>query len=287
MAVEKALILAAGLASRLMPATKAVSKPMLPLVNKPTIQYLVEEIVQSGIHDVAIVVNKDETLVKNHFTKNEKLNSFVKERGKEELLDVFAKVESLADITYIEQEKPLGPGDAVLKARPFLEEKPFALLYSDDIVISKTPATRQLIDSYEECNCPVVAVTPKPDAELKHFGVIKAKTDPDVNPILVEAIVEKPKDNPPSNLAVIGRYILTNETMKILSNIPYNMGHELLVTTALEEHVRKEKLYANNLKGTWYTTGKKLDYVVANIACALENPELKEPLMSYMAKVVK
>ena len=120
MAVEKALILAAGLASRLMPATKAVSKPMLPLVDKPTIQYLVEELVQSGIEDITIVVNKDETLVKNHFTKNEKLNSFVKERGKEELLDLFAKLESLADINYIEQEKPLGPGDAVLKARKFL-----------------------------------------------------------------------------------------------------------------------------------------------------------------------
>lgn len=288
MAVEKALILAAGLASRLMPATKAVSKPMLPLVDKPTIQYLVEEAVQSGITEIGIVVNKDETLIKKHFSKNERLNSFARETGKEELIELFSKIESLATIDYIEQEKPLGPGDAVLKAKKYLEGKTFALLYGDDIVISKTPATRQLLDSYEECKCSVVAVTPKPEEELKHFGVIKPKEGFDKNPIPVEEIVEKPEPGKaPSNLAVVGRYVLTHEAVELLEKIPYGAGNELFVTTALEELAKNNKLYANNLRGTWYTTGKKLDYVIANIACALNREELKEDLNDYLKKVVR
>ena len=287
MSVKKAVVLAAGLASRLMPATKAVSKPMLPLVDKPTIQYLIDELVASGITDIAVIINEHEQLVRGHFSENKKLNQFVKEVGKEHLLELFAEIESLADLKFIVQEKPLGPGDAVLKAKKFINNEPFALLYADDIVISKTPATKQLIDSYNKCNASVVAVTPKPESELKHFGVIKPADGADINsnPISVKEIVEKPKENAPSNLAVVGRYIITPEILHSLEKTPYSAGNELYITGALEEAAKNNRLFAHNIEGIWYTTGKKIDYVKTVIACAMEDPALREELKEYIAHI--
>lgn len=282
--VSKAVILAAGFASRLMPATKAVSKPMLPIVDKPTIQYIVEELVESGIRDIVIVVNNGDNLVKNHFTQNKKLNELVLQSGKNQLLEEFKKIESLANFHFVEQEKPLGPGHALLQCKKFLGSQPFILAYGDDLVLSKKPASLQLIEIFNETKSFVVAVAPVEKSEVVHFGVIGAKNSS--NPLIVEKIVEKPKlEIAPSNLAVVGRYLMLPEIFELLEKIPYSMEKELYVTPELQKFADLGKLFACKLEGKWFTTGKKADFVKTIIAYSLQREDIKDEIKKFINEI--
>lgn len=286
MNVSKAIILSAGLASRMMPATKAISKPMLPIVDKPTIQYVVEELVQSGIKEIVIVVNKNDVQVRNHFTENPALNSIVLESGKTGLLDEFKKIESLAKFHFVEQEKPLGPGHALLQCKKFIQNEPFILAYGDDLILGSKPASMQLIETFNKTNSFVVAVAKIPKKEVVHFGVIKAK--PKTSPIEVELIVEKPKiEEAPSDLAVVGRYLLLPEIFDVLEKIPYSMSRELYVTPELQRFADKGKLFACNLEGKWFTTGKKEDFVKTIIAFSLEREDIGGEIKNFLKELEK
>lgn len=282
--VKSAVILSAGLASRLMPATKAVSKPMLPIVDKPTIQYIVEELVQSGISEIVIVVNKGDELVKNHFSENKKLNKLLLESGKLQLLEEFKKIENLAKLSFVEQEKPLGPGHALLKCKKFIGKNPFILAYGDDLVLSKKPASMQLIEVFDKTGANVVAVASVDSKEVVHFGVIKAKNNE--NPLIVEKIVEKPKlEDAPSNLAVVGRYLLLPEIFEVLEKIPYSMKKELYVSPELQKFADDGKLFACNLEGKWFTTGKKEDFVKTIIAYSLQREDISNEIRNFINEI--
>ena len=283
--MKKAVILAAGLGSRLLPATKAVSKPLLPIVDKPGIQYLVEELAEAGIKDICIVVNKGETRVQQHFAKNPRLNKLLERAGKHDCVKDFERIESLARLVFVEQPKPAGPGDAVLLAKNFIGNEAFVLLYSDDVVLSKGSATRQLIAAFEKCNAGVVAVSKVPREEVVHFGVVKTSSPEKLS--RVEKIVEKPKlSEAPSDLAVVGRYLLTPEVIGILEKMPL-AGKELFVTDALEVLASSKRLFALELDGKWLTTGKKLDYVKTVVEFALLREDIGQEFRAYLKKLLE
>ncbi len=284
--VKKAIILSAGLASRMMPATKAISKPMLPIIDKPTIQYIVEELVESGINEIVIVVNKGDEQVKNHFSENKKLNSIVSEAGKDTLLEIFKKIEKMAKFHFVEQEKPLGPGHALLQCKKVIGKEPFILAYGDDLILGKKPASMQLIEAFQENKCHVVAVAEVPEKEVVHFGVIKPKANSGGKILQVEKIVEKPKlEDAPSNLAVVGRYLLLPEIFEILEKIPHSMKKELYVTPELQGFADNGTLFACVLEGNWFTTGKKEDFVKTIIAFSLEREDIKDEIKGFIKKL--
>jgi len=287
MEVKKAVILAAGLASRMMPATKALSKPMLPIVDKPAIHYCVEELVQSGVKEIAIVVNKHDSQVENYFSKNETLNNFAESCKKPELVELFKEIEGMAKFTFFQQEKPMGPGHALLKVKEFIGREPFLLVYSDDLVLSKTPASKQLIDCFEKTGTHIVAVSPVEKNVISHFGVIKPVGE-EKNPIKVSEIVEKPAvEDAPSNLAVAGRYLLLPEVFEILEKENASMEKELYVTDKLQVFASEGKLFACKLEGKWITTGKKIDYVKAIVAFALQREDIGAELKTYLKELLK
>ncbi len=289
MKVNKAVILAAGLGTRFLPITKTFPKETLPVIDKPVLQFLIEEIVKSGIKKIFLVISKEKEIIKDYFKKNKKLEYFLKIRKEKEFLREIKKIEKFPKISYLYQKKPLGIGDALLSVENKVKNEPFALFFADDIIISDTPCLKQLINLYQQYKNIIVAVTPVPKKEVFRYGVIKGKKlSHRIYQIL--DLVEKPKiSQAPSNLAIVGRYILTSDIFPILRKLRSQLtkpGKEIYLTDALKILLEKRvPIYALCYKGEWLSCGNKIGWLLANIKIGLKHSETKEELKKYLLKI--
>lgn len=289
MKIRKAIIPAAGLGTRFLPATKAVPKEMFPIVDKPTIQYIVEEAVASGIEEIIIIIGRGKRSIEDHFDKSYELEDTLFKKNKLEDLVEIQQISSLVKIYYVRQKEPNGLGDAILCAKNIVGDEPFAVMLGDDIVISEVPCLKQLMNVFEYYNSSVVAIQNVSELEVKKYGIIKPK-----NAIIEQAIysidtlVEKPKiDEAPSTLAVMGRYILKPEIFTILERLPIGQGNELQLTDGINELNKQQAVLAYNFEGTRYDIGDKIGYVKATIDLALKRTDTREEILEYLGKIVK
>jgi UTP--glucose-1-phosphate uridylyltransferase len=283
MTVRKAVFPAAGLGTRFLPATKAQPKEMLPLVDKPIIQYGVEEAVASGVDHIILVTGRGKNAIEDHFDVSIELESFLETRGKTELLDEIRKISSLINVAYVRQGEPLGLGHAVLVTRQLVGNEPFAVVLADDVIDATPPALAQMIDVFNKVGGPVIAVERLPQNELQNYGVIAAEpAGPGVYRIL--DLVEKPAPGQaPSDLAIIGRYILTPDIFPMLEEIARERsGGEIQLTNGLKRLLRTRPLYACEIKGVRHDTGNKLGYLKAVVYFALRRPDLAGPFRDYL-----
>ncbi|MED4922530.1 UTP--glucose-1-phosphate uridylyltransferase GalU [Weizmannia sp. CD-2023] len=280
--VRKAIIPAAGLGTRFLPATKAMPKEMLPIVDKPTIQYIVEEAVESGIEDIIIVTGKGKRAIEDHFDNAWELEQNLAEKGKFDLLDKVRYSSNLANIHYIRQKEPLGLGHAVWCARNFIGDEPFAVLLGDDIVQNDPPCLKQLIDQYEETRSSVIGVQQVPEEETHRYGII-APASKEGRRYQVDKFVEKPKQGTaPSNLAIIGRYLLTPEIFMFLDKQEKGAGGEIQLTDAIQQLNQIQRVFAYQFEGKRYDVGEKLGFVTSNIEMALQHDEIKNELIQFL-----
>ncbi|MFF2588507.1 UTP--glucose-1-phosphate uridylyltransferase GalU [Peribacillus butanolivorans] len=284
--VRKAIIPAAGLGTRFLPATKAMPKEMLPIVDKPTIQYIVEEAVASGIEDIIIVTGKGKRAIEDHFDFAPELEQNLMDKGKSELLDKVQYSTNLANIHYIRQKEPKGLGHAVWCARKFIGDEPFAVLLGDDIVQSETPCLRQLINQYEDTNHSIIGVQTVPNEETNRYGIIDPALQ-DGRLYQVENFVEKPAfGTAPSNLAIMGRYILTPEIFSFLDQQEAGAGGEIQLTDAIQKLNQIQRVFAYDFEGKRYDVGEKLGFVKTTLEFALQNEEIKDELLEFLEQMV-
>lgn len=286
MRIKKAIIPAAGLGTRFLPATKAQPKEMLPIVDKPSIQYIVEEAIASGIEDIIIVTGRNKRAIEDHFDKSVELELMLSRTGKDDLLHMVQTVSNLADVHYIRQKEPLGLGHAVLCARKFIGNEPFALLLGDDIIASEPPCLKGMLDLYEQVETSVIAVQEVPWSEVDKYGIISpAGMEKEVE--FIRDLVEKPeRESAPSNLAVIGRYVIEPEIFAILEHQEPGRGGEIQLTDALRVLNRDKPMAIFRQTGNRYDTGDKLGYIQATIEFALKREELAPALRSYLRELV-
>ncbi|MFF2447144.1 UTP--glucose-1-phosphate uridylyltransferase GalU [Neobacillus sp. NPDC058068] len=285
--VRKAIIPAAGLGTRFLPATKAMPKEMLPIVDKPTIQYIVEEAVASGIEDIIIVTGKGKRSIEDHFDFAHELEQNLLEKGKLDILDKVRYAADLADIHYIRQKEPKGLGHAVWCARNFIGDEPFAVLLGDDIVQSETPCLKQLIDVYEETHSSVIGVQSVPDDETHRYGIVEPSVQ-DGRRYQVENFVEKPAPGTaPSNLAIMGRYILTPEIFMFLEQQETGAGGEIQLTDAIQKLNQIQRVFAYDFEGKRFDVGEKIGFVKTTIEFALQEPSLREEILSFMDEILE
>ncbi|MEW5552026.1 UTP--glucose-1-phosphate uridylyltransferase GalU [Peribacillus frigoritolerans] len=284
--VRKAVIPAAGLGTRFLPATKAMPKEMLPIVDKPTIQYIVEEAVASGIEDIIIVTGKGKRAIEDHFDYAPELEQILKETGKFDLIDKVQYPTSLANIHYIRQKEPKGLGHAIWCARKFIGKEPFAVLLGDDIVQSDTPCLKQLINQYEETNNSIIGVQNVPNEETNRYGIIDPAFQ-DGRLYQVENFVEKPElGRAPSNLAIMGRYILTPEIFGFLDKHEVGAGGEIQLTDAIQKLNQIQRVFAFDFEGKRYDVGEKLGFIKTTIEFALQNPSLRDDTLSFIKEIL-
>ncbi|MCM3569384.1 UTP--glucose-1-phosphate uridylyltransferase GalU [Neobacillus mesonae] len=284
--VRKAIIPAAGLGTRFLPATKAMPKEMLPIVDKPTIQYIIEEAVASGIEDIIIVTGKGKRAIEDHFDNNLELEQNLIEKGKYDLLDRVQYATNLADIHYIRQKEPKGLGHAVWCARNFIGDEPFAVLLGDDIVQGDTPCLSQLISQYEETLSSVIGVQHVPELETHRYGIIDPLTQ-EGRRYQVSQFVEKPKQGTaPSDLAIMGRYVLTPEIFKFLSRQETGAGGEIQLTDAIQKLNEIQRVFAYDFEGRRYDVGEKFGFVKTTIEFALKHDDLRDDMLDYLQNLV-
>ncbi|MED4313013.1 UTP--glucose-1-phosphate uridylyltransferase GalU [Heyndrickxia coagulans] len=285
--VRKAIIPAAGLGTRFLPATKAMPKEMLPIVDKPTIQYIVEEAVESGIEDIIIVTGKGKRAIEDHFDNAWELEQNLAEKGKFDLLDKVRYSSNLANIHYIRQKEPLGLGHAVWCARNFIGDEPFAVLLGDDIVQNDPPCLKQLIDQYEETHSSVIGVQQVPEEETHRYGII-APASKESRRYQVDKFVEKPKQGTaPSNLAIIGRYLLTPEIFMFLDKQEKGAGGEIQLTDAIQQLNQIQRVFAYQFEGKRYDVGEKLGFIQSQIEMALQDETLSKDLLKMMKGIIE
>ena len=283
--IKKAVIPAAGLGTRFLPATKAQPKEMLPIVDKPTLQYIIEEAVESGIEEILIITGKNKKSIEDHFDKSVELELELEKKGKVELLQKVQEISNMISIYYIRQKEPNGLGDAIHCAKSFIGNEPFAVMLGDDIVDSETPCLKQLIDIYDEYRTTVLGVQKVNEQDVDKYGIISAKHIED-RVYKVRDLVEKPEiDEAPSNIAILGRYIITPEIFNILEKLPPGKGGEVQLTDALKILSKKEAMYAYVFRGKRYDVGDKLGFLEATVDFALKKPELRDDFMEYLNKV--
>lgn len=284
--VRKAIIPAAGLGTRFLPATKAMPKEMLPIVDKPTIQYIIEEAVESGIEDIIIVTGKGKRAIEDHFDKHFELELNLIEKEKLDLLEQVQRSTNMVDIHYIRQKEALGLGHAVWCARKFIGDEPFAVLLGDMIIDSDVPCLKQMINIYNMTQSSVIAVEAVPWEEVSKYGVIDGEQE-ESNLHVIRNLVEKPKYNPPSNLAIVGRYILDPSIFSLIENTTPGVGGEIQLTDALQELVQKQDMYGYLFEGRLYDVGDKLGFLKATVEFAFKNKNLKDGFSSYLTKFVE
>lgn len=285
--VRKAIIPAAGLGTRFLPATKAMPKEMLPIVDKPTIQYIVEEAVESGIEDILIVTGKGKRAIEDHFDYALELEQNLIEKEKFQLLQQVRHPSNMVDIHYIRQKEPKGLGHAIWCARKFIGDEPFAVLLGDDIIQAKNPCLRQMLDLYQEIQAPIIGVQPVLTHEVSRYGII--------DPILinerlfeVKHLVEKPKtEAAPSNIAIMGRYILPPEIFDILDHQRPGTGGEIQLTDAISKLLQSQPVYAYQFEGVRYDVGEKIGFIKTTIELALQRPELRNELLGFIERIVE
>jgi UTP--glucose-1-phosphate uridylyltransferase len=283
--VRKAVFPAAGLGTRFLPATKAMPKEMLPLVDKPIIQYGVEEAVASGCDQIIIITGRGKQAIEDHFDVSYELEKMLEERGKTDLLQIVRQIFDLIHIAYVRQKEALGLGHAVLTARELVGDEPFAVLLADDVIDAEVPCLKQMMEVFDKMQCSVLATQVVEGPGISAYGVLEAKPVPGSNGKLYEVmnLVEKPRpEEAPSNLAVIGRYILTPTVFETLSDIKAGAGGELQLTDGLKQLLKKEKIYGYVFEGKRHDTGDKLGFLKATVEFALKRADLGGPLRQYL-----
>jgi len=285
--VRKAVFPAAGLGTRFLPATKAQPKEMLPLVDKPLIQYGVEEAIQSGIQNILIVTGRGKSAIEDHFDVSFELEQMLESRGKNKLLESVRAVSDMIDVAYIRQKEALGLGHAVLRARDLVGPEPFAVVLSDDVIDSETPCLRQLLDVYEYFGAAVVALMEVPEEKVSAYGIVDAEPV-DHNGsrerlFRIRSMVEKPsRANAPSRLAIIGRYVLTPEIFNALEAVPPGAGGEIQLTDGLKHLLKSRPVYGLKFEGKRYDAGDKLGFLKATVEFALRRPDLGVAFREYL-----
>lgn len=284
--IKKAIIPAAGLGTRFLPATKAMPKEMLPIVDKPTIQYIVEEAIASGIEDIIIVTGKHKRAIEDHFDNAYELEANLLEHEKFDLLNK-VQAPSTVDIHYIRQKEPLGLGHAIWCARKFIGDEPFAVLLGDDIVSSEVPCLAQLINRFDEVQSSVIGVQKVPLEDVHRYGIIDP-INADDRLMKVRQFVEKPKQaDAPSQFGIVGRYILTPAIFSLLEDQKIGAGGEIQLTDAIERLNRNEPVYAYNFEGKRFDIGEQLGFIDTTIAFALERPDLRQGVEDILKKYMK
>jgi UTP--glucose-1-phosphate uridylyltransferase len=288
--VRKAVFPAAGLGTRFLPATKAQPKEMLPLVDKPIIQYGVEEAVASGVDNIILVTGRGKNAIEDHFDVSVELETFLEARGKSAQLEEIRKISNLINFAYVRQGEPLGLGHAVLVTRELVGDEPFAVILADDVIDAEPPAVKQLVDVFDRLNGPVLAVERVPQEDISNYGVIaldedaSARLGPGV--YKVRDLVEKPKrEDAPSNLAIIGRYVLTPDIFPALAATKSDRTGEIQLTNGLRELLKKRPIYACEVQGVRHDTGNKLGFLKAVVYFALKRPDLADRFATYLASL--
>jgi UTP--glucose-1-phosphate uridylyltransferase len=285
--VRKAIIPAAGLGTRFLPATKAMPKEMLPIVDKPTIQYIVEEAIESGIEDIIIVTGKGKRAIEDHFDHAFELEQNLFEKGKFDLLEKVKQSSKLADIHYIRQKEPKGLGHAVNCAKKFIGDEPFAILLGDDIVQANKPCLKQLIEQYEKTGSSVIGVQEVPEDQTSRYGIVDPMSKLG-NLYGVNNFVEKPKQGTaPSNLAIMGRYILTPEIFTYLDEQETGAGGEIQLTDAIQKLNLFQRVFAYNFDGQRFDVGEKLGFITTTIEFALKDKEISKQLLPELERLIE
>jgi len=287
MKIRKAIIPAAGLVTRFLPATKAQPKEMLPIVDKPTIQYIIEEAIESGIEEFLIVTGRNKRSIEDHFDRSLELEEALRNSNREDLLKLVDDISNMVDIHYIRQKEPKGLGHAIYCARSFIGDEPFAVLLGDDIVYSKTPCLKQLIEVYNEYKTTVLGCQHVPREDVNKYGIVNGIPIED-RVYKVKELVEKPDiDKAPSTLAILGRYIITPRIFYHLANTPPGIGGEIQLTDALQALALEEAIYAYEFEGKRYDVGHKLGYLQATVEFALRREDLREEFGRYLKGLVQ
>ena len=282
MKVKKAIIPAAGLGTRFLPATKAQPKEMLPIVDKPTIQYIIEEAVNSGIEEILIITGRNKKCIEDHFDKSVELEIELEKSGKSELLELVRDISDLVDIHYVRQKEPRGLGHAIHCAKTFVGDEPFAVLLGDDVVHSEEPCLKQLIDCFDEYKTTILGVQEVPHEDVSKYGIVNGIHIED-RVYKVKDLVEKPSlEEAPSNVAILGRYIVTPRIFDILENTKPGKGGEIQLTDALKTLISEEAMYAYTFEGRRYDVGDKLGFLQATVEYALRKENLREPFINYL-----
>jgi UTP--glucose-1-phosphate uridylyltransferase len=280
--IRKAVFPAAGLGTRFLPATKASPKEMLPLVDKPLIQYSVEEAVASGIESILIITGRDKNSIENHFDISFELEELLKEKGKTEVIEEIRAISDLAHISYTRQKQALGLGHAIYQAKDFAGDDPFAVLLADDIVDAEKPALKQMIEVFEKYDAPVIATMQVEGEAISRFGVIDAE-EVEPNVFRIKDMVEKPAfKDAPSDLAIIGRYIFTPDIFDAVEQTKPGAGGEIQITDAMRLLLRSRPLYAVKLEGTRHDAGDKLGFLIATVEFALKREDLGDDFRAYL-----
>lgn len=283
--IKKAIIPAAGLGTRFLPATKAMPKEMLPILDKPTIQYIVEEAAKAGIEDIIIVTGKHKRAIEDHFDNQKELEMILQEKGKTDLLEQVKYSTDLANIFYVRQKEQKGLGHAIYSARQFIGDEPFAVLLGDDIVESDNPAIKQLVEAYEDTGKSVIGVQEVDESQTHRYGIIDPLEKVDKK-YEVKQFVEKPKQGTaPSNLAIMGRYILTPEIFDYLATQGKGAGGEIQLTDAIERLNKDDQVYAFDFDGNRFDVGEKLGFVKTTIEFALKDESMRDELKSFIKKL--
>ena len=285
--IRKAIIPAAGLGTRFLPATKAQPKEMLPIVDKPTLQYIIEEAIESGIEEILIITGRNKKSIEDHFDRSVELELELEHKGKVEMLEMVKSISNMVDIHFIRQKEPKGLGHAIYCAKSFVGNEPFAVMLGDDIVYNEgKPCLRQLMDCYDEYKTSVLGVQTVPDGDVDKYGIVDGlKIEGNVTK--VKGLVEKPSvDEAPSNMAILGRYIITPSIFEILERTKPGKGGEIQLTYALLELMSEEAIYAYNFEGRRYDVGDKLGFLEATVEYALRKPELKDAFIEYLKSIL-
>ncbi|WP_291632287.1 UTP--glucose-1-phosphate uridylyltransferase GalU [Clostridium sp.] len=285
MRVKKAIIPAAGLGTRFLPATKAQPKEMLPIVDKPTIQYIIEEAVASGIEEILIITGRNKRAIEDHFDKSIELELQLEQNGKDDVLKMVRDISNMANIYYIRQKEPKGLGHAISCAKTFVGNEPFAVMLGDDVVDSEVPCLKQLIDCHSQYKTSILGVQDVPLSEVYKYGIVNGTSIED-RVYKVKDLIEKPNaDEAPSNIAILGRYIITPRIFDILENTKPGKGGEIQLTDALRTLISEEDMYAYNFQGRRYDVGDKEGFLEATVEYALKRDDLKKTFMEYLLTI--
>jgi UTP--glucose-1-phosphate uridylyltransferase len=286
MKVRKAIIPAAGLGTRFLPATKAQPKEMLPIVDKPSLQYIIEEAVNSGIEEILIITGRNKKSIEDHFDKSIELELELERSGKLELLEEVRNISDMVNIHYIRQKEPKGLGHAIYCAKSFVCDEPFAVLLGDDIVHNENPCLKQMIEIYNQYRTTILGVQEVAKEEVYKYGIVDGKYIDD-RVYKVKGLVEKPSvEDAPSNIAILGRYIINPAIFKILEHTKPGKGGEIQLTDALKELAKIETMYAYNFIGKRYDVGDKLGFLEATVEFALRRNDLREEFLKYLKNIV-
>jgi UTP--glucose-1-phosphate uridylyltransferase len=287
MKVRKAIIPAAGLGTRFLPATKAQPKEMLPIVDKPTLQYIIEEAVNSGIEEILIIIGRNKKSIEDHFDKSVELELELESKGKYDLLEEVRQISDMVNIHYIRQKEPKGLGHAIYCAKSFIGNEPFAVLLGDDIVQANKPCLKQMIEVYNEYKTTVLGVQEVPNEDVNKYGIVHTKFIED-RVYKVKGLVEKPEvDEAPSNIAILGRYIIRPSIFDILERTKPGKGGEIQLTDALKELAKSEAMYAYNFEGRRYDVGDKQGFLEATVEFALMREDLRDNFLKYLIRTIE